>query len=76
LSSERSPLAVRLGRVIRATRLELGFSQERLAELADLSTNSIGHVERGEYDVTVATLSRISGALRHKTSDVLRAAGY
>jgi transcriptional regulator with XRE-family HTH domain len=69
-------LAVRLGREIRATRDELGWSQERLAELADLSKNYVGNLERGEYEVSVATLNRVAGALRQKASDMLRSAGY
>ena len=66
----------KLGQVIRATRQQLGYSQERLAELAELSTNYVGSVERGEYDVTVTTLDRIASALRSKVSDITRAAGY
>lgn len=54
----------------------MGFSQERLAELADLSKNYIGNIERGEYEVTVSTLNRIAGALRLKTSELLSGAGY
>lgn len=66
----------KLGQVIRATRLQLGYSQERLAELSDLSTNYVGSLERGEYDVTVTTLQRIAVALRCKASDIARASGY
>lgn len=62
--------------MIQATRKDLGFSQERLAELADLSKNYIGNVERGEYEMSVTTLNRIAGALRYKASEVLKAAGY
>ena len=76
IPSKRSPLAVKLGRVIRATRDDLGWSQERPAELADLSKNYVGNLERGEYEVSVATLNRVAGALRQKASDILKSAGY
>lgn len=72
----RSPMQRKLGQVIRATRIQLGYSQERLAELSDLSTNYVGSIERGEYDVTVSTLHSVAAALRCKASDITRAAGY
>jgi transcriptional regulator with XRE-family HTH domain len=62
--------------VIRATRVQQGYSQEVLAEKAALSINYVGSVERGEYDITVASLDRIAVALGCKTSDLIRAAGY
>ncbi|MBI5692015.1 MAG: helix-turn-helix domain-containing protein [Verrucomicrobia bacterium] len=69
-------MALRLGRTIRASRTDLGFSQERLAELADLSKNYVGNLERGEYEVSVVTLNRVAGALRLRASELLRSAGY
>ena len=35
-----------VGARIRACRLEAGMSQERLAELSDLSTPYVSHIER------------------------------
>ena len=75
-SVNRSPLSIRVGREIRKARGRMGLSQERLAELADLSKNYIGNIERGEYEVTVSTLNRIAGALRLKISELLSDAGY
>jgi transcriptional regulator with XRE-family HTH domain len=40
-----------------------GFSQEKLAELADLHRTYIGSVERGERNVTIDSMERISIAL-------------
>jgi transcriptional regulator with XRE-family HTH domain len=39
------------------------ISQEELGGRAGLSRNSIGSVERGEFEVGVESLSRIAGAL-------------
>jgi transcriptional regulator with XRE-family HTH domain len=75
-SQKPSPMQRKLGQVIRATRQQLGYSQERLAELSELSTNYVGSIERGEYDVTVTTLHRMASALKCKASDITRAAGY
>jgi transcriptional regulator with XRE-family HTH domain len=61
-----------LGENIRAARVKTGFSQERLAEKADLSRNYIGNIERAEYKVTVEVLARIARALNLRVSDLTR----
>jgi transcriptional regulator with XRE-family HTH domain len=71
----RSPLAVRLGASIRDARIEKAISQEQLAELASLSKNYIGNIERGEYDVTVSVLHRVASALNFSASDLMKGAG-
>lgn len=70
----RSPLAVRLGASIREARISRAISQERLAELAALSKNYVGNIERGEYDVTVSALHRVAVALGCQASDLLQGA--
>ena len=52
-----------LGEAIRATRKEAGFSQEKLAEKADLSTVFISRVERGKESPSVDNLVKIARAL-------------
>lgn len=51
------------------------LSQEKLAELASLSKNYIGNVERGEYDVTVSALHRIAKGVGQRGADLLATAG-
>lgn len=70
----RSPLAVRLGASIRDARTGNAITQEKLAELASLSKNYVGNIERGEYDVTVSVLNRVASALRCRPSDLLKGA--
>lgn len=53
-------LVKRLGERIRRLRKEKGLSQEQLGELATLHTNYIGQVERGEKNLTVETLEKIT----------------
>lgn len=72
--NRRSPLAVRLGASIREARISKAISQEHLAELAALSKNYVGNIERGEYDVTVSVLHRVAGALGCQASDLLKGA--
>ena len=52
-----------LGEAIRAARKEAGFSQEKLAEKADLSTVFISRVERGKESPSVDNLVKIARAL-------------
>ena len=69
-----------LGGRIRELRIQRGFSQEKLAELADLNRNYVGEVERGERNVAAINILRIMRALKVTpaelfepfTSDVLR----
>jgi transcriptional regulator with XRE-family HTH domain len=61
-----------LGERIRAEREKLGWSQEKLAEKADLARNYIGNVERAEYKITVETLAKIAKALKLTVHDLTR----
>ena len=61
-----------LGENIRKYRGDLEWSQEKLAEKADLHRNYVGDIERGEENVSVDALVRISTALRVQLSDLVR----
>ena len=52
-----------LGEAIRAARKKTGFSQEKLAEKADLSTVFISRIERGKESPTVDNLVKVARAL-------------
>jgi len=52
-----------LGEAIRAARKEAGFSQEKLAEKADLSTVFISRIERGVESPSVDSLVKIARGL-------------
>jgi XRE family transcriptional regulator, regulator of sulfur utilization len=60
-----------LGAEIRRHRKRLEFTQERLAEKAELHPNYLGRVERGEEDVSVASLRRIARALGVRVRDLV-----
>ena len=53
-----------IGRNIRKYRLLKRLRQEDLAEQADLSTNYIGAMERGEKTPSLAALIKIANAMR------------
>lgn len=71
----RSTAAVRLGVSIRDARIAKSLTQEKLAELASLSKNYVGNIERGEYDVTVSALQRVAKGLGCRAADLLASAG-
>lgn len=61
-----------LGNKIRAYRKRARLSQEKLAELAELSRNYIGEVERGEKAISVDALTQIAEALGRKPYELLK----
>ena len=61
-----------LGEAIRARRKKANFSQERLAEKADLSTVFISRVERGKESPSVDSLVKIAKALGASARDLVR----
>lgn len=60
-----------LGEAIRTHRKEAEFSQERLAEKADLSTVFISRVERGKESPSVDSLVKIARALGVRVRDLV-----
>jgi transcriptional regulator with XRE-family HTH domain len=54
--------AQRLGNEVRRRRRVLGWTLEQLAEVADLSPNYVGKVERGEVDASLSTLLKLANA--------------
>lgn len=52
-----------IGKNIRWLRKDKELSQEKLAELCDMSRNAIGSIERGEVNVSILTLNKIAKAL-------------
>lgn len=53
----------KLGGRIRELRKKKGYSQEKLAEKANISAKYMGEVERGEVNISFSVLSEIASAL-------------
>ena len=49
-----------LGKRIKSLRKSKGYTQERLAEIMDISSNYLAGIERGEANPTLALLQRLS----------------
>jgi len=63
---------LQLGKEIRTRRKKAKFSQETLAERANLSTVFISRVERGKESPTVDSLLKIARALNVRVRDLVR----
>ena len=70
-----SDIAKILGQRIRNYRTSKGLSQEKLAELAGCHPTYIGQVERGEKNVTVESIEKISAALKVSLSELFEKLG-
>jgi transcriptional regulator with XRE-family HTH domain len=57
---------------MRERRIELGISQEKLAELTGLHRTYVGSVERGERNVSIDNMDRIATALKMGLGDFFR----
>ena len=60
-----------IGENIRTNRRNLDWSQERLAEKAELHHNYVGDIERGEENVSVDALMRIATAMKVRLADLI-----
>ena len=59
----RSEIAKTVGQRIRSYRLQLGFSQKKVAELSGCHPTYIGQVERGEKNATLESIEKIAAAI-------------
>lgn len=64
-----------IGETIRELRRAAGFSQEKLAEKADLHPVYLGQVERGEKAVSVEAVWKISKALKVDMAKIFEKVG-
>jgi XRE family transcriptional regulator, regulator of sulfur utilization len=59
------------GLAVRQQRERLGWSQERLAESADLNRSYVGELERGQAVPSLITLDKLARALGLSPSNLL-----
>ena len=52
-----------LGNRIKSLRVQKGLSQDKLGELADLNGKYLGEVERGNSNISITNLSKLSEVL-------------
>lgn len=61
-----------IGKRIAQKRRLLKYSQEKLAELAGLHRTYIGFIERGEKEVRIATLLKVTKVLKMKLEELFK----
>jgi transcriptional regulator with XRE-family HTH domain len=64
-------LLQRLGQRIRDLRHQRGWSQEEFADVCGVHRTYMGHIERGEKNISFSSLARVAGALSVPISDLL-----
>lgn len=69
-----SGLATGLGLAIREARSNVGISQERLSELANLDRTYVSGVERGSRNPTLDSMARLAAAVGVRLSELIKRA--
>lgn len=52
------------GRRVAEVRLERGWTQEQLAERAEVSVRWVQHIEQGTQNLTIRSVAKLAGVLR------------
>lgn len=68
---ESEELAKALGTVVRRLRTDRGYSQENFAYEAGLHRTFMGLIERGQRNVTLATIFRLAAGLKIPPSSLI-----
>lgn len=63
-------LSKEFGKVVRKKRIEMGLSQEELAHEAGVHRTYVGMIERGEKNITLENISKISNAFKISISEL------
>ena len=70
--ASKNPTLLKLGKNLRKARESRGWSQEEMAARCGVHRTYVGSVERGEYNVTVLTLKKMTRTLGISIVDSLR----
>lgn len=70
--SDYLPEAIAFGKRVRAMRLAREWSQERLAEAAELNVVQLSNIERGANEPKLRTIIRLARALKVSCGELLK----
>lgn len=65
-----TPARKAFGKRVRVLRKSMGFSQEQLADAANLHRTYIGSIERGEQNVSLDNIERVAKALKIQITEL------
>lgn len=68
---QQSSRQIDFGRTVRSFRKAAGLSQEMLARKSGVHRTYVGSIERGEANVTLATMVRLALALEVSVADLV-----
>lgn len=74
-SMQQDSSAQKLGLALRTARSASGWSQERFADSISMHRAYYSSIERGEKNITIATLSKLAAGLGVKPHQLLQDAG-
>lgn len=66
-----SEATIEFGRRVRERRNDLGYSQERLAEIAGMHWTFVGQIERGRRNLTLHNILKLGEALECDPADLV-----
>ena len=67
---DKDLVAKQLGKNIRHLRVKRGFTQAKLAELADVDVSYIGMIENANRNITAYTVVRFARALKCEVAEI------
>ena len=70
--AKKRDILKRFGARVRELRLEMGLSQERFAAKCKLDRTYVGSVERGERNIALRNIEKISKALGKSTAELMQ----
>jgi len=65
-------IKIRFGRRLRELRLEKGWSQETLANLAEIDRTYIPGIESGKRNLSIVVIEKLSSVFKMEISDLLK----
>lgn len=75
MARKRTANTIAFGAAVRALRVERGFAQEAFAAHAGMDRSYYGAIERGEFNVSLGTIIKLTRALDTSLSELARRAG-
>lgn len=69
---DEGTLQQRVGRYVRAYRLQRGVSQEAFAEIVGVHRTYMGSIERGEENLTLKSVEKLASILQVDPLDLLQ----
>ncbi len=72
MKSTEKKILKNIGNEIKRLRKNQNISQQQLAFEAEVPTNQIGRIERGEINTTIITLYKISTVINLSLSNILK----